>query len=96
MTSDQVQRIYLDELGDPSQQSVRIGLMQLTIAPEETAAAQARGLIERAQREVSSTVAVDTIIEVITTIAVYKFTNLSIRDAQPAFVGEACVSERHG
>lgn len=82
LNSDQVQRIYLDELGDPRQQPVGIGLMQLTIAPEETAADQARGLIERAQREVSSTVAKDTIIEVITTIAVYKFTNLSREEVE--------------
>lgn len=86
LNSEQVQRIYLDELGDPTQQPVGIGLMQLTIAPEETAADQARGLIERAQREVSSTVARDTIIEVITTIAVYKFTNLS-REEVEAMLG---------
>ena len=42
LNSDQVQRIYLDELGDPNTLPIGINLMQLTLAPDETMAEQAR------------------------------------------------------
>ena len=40
-----MQQIYLDELGPPNQQPIGINLMQLTIAPDEAMAQQARLLI---------------------------------------------------
>jgi predicted transposase/invertase (TIGR01784 family) len=86
LNGNQIQRVYLDELGDPSQQSVGISLMQLTIAPEESAVEQARGLLERVRGEEGETLARDAIIEVITTIAVYKFTNFS-REEVEAMLG---------
>lgn len=55
LNSDQVQRIYLDELGAPHQQSVGINLMQLTIASDQAIAEQARLLIERVQFEETGT-----------------------------------------
>jgi len=47
LNSNQVQRIYLDELG--TNMPIGINLMQLTIASDETMALQARLLIERVQ-----------------------------------------------
>jgi predicted transposase/invertase (TIGR01784 family) len=47
LNSNQVQRIYLDELGTPNTLPVAINLMQLTIASEKAMAEQARLLIER-------------------------------------------------
>ncbi|MDX2240611.1 MAG: Rpn family recombination-promoting nuclease/putative transposase [Leptolyngbyaceae cyanobacterium bins.302] len=82
LNGSQVQRIYLNELGDPNQQPIGISLMQLTIAPEATAADQARGLIERVQQEAIGTLSRNEIIDIITTIAVYKFTNLSREDVE--------------
>lgn len=73
LNSDQVQRIYLDELGTPNQQPIGINLMQLTIASEKAMAEQARLLIERVQLEETGTLAKNEIIDIITTIAVYKF-----------------------
>jgi predicted transposase/invertase (TIGR01784 family) len=78
----QVQRIYLDELGDPSQQPIGIGLMQLTIAPESRMAGQAKQLMERIEEEGTEGLARKEIIDVITTIAVYKFTNLSREEVE--------------
>lgn len=55
LNSDQVQRIYFDELGTPNQQSIGINLMQLTIASENAMptavnyAQQAKQLIKRVQ-----------------------------------------------
>ncbi|MBD2607418.1 Rpn family recombination-promoting nuclease/putative transposase [Scytonema hofmannii FACHB-248] len=86
LNSDQVQRIYLDELGDPNTLPIGINLMQLTIAPDEVMAEQARLLIERVQFEETGTLAKNEIIEVITTIAVYKFSSLS-REEVEAMLG---------
>lgn len=60
--------------------------MQLTIMPESQMAAQARQLIERVQDEESSLLPRRDIIEVLTTIAVYKFVDLS-REEVEAMLG---------
>ena len=86
LNGNQVQRVYLDELGDPNEQSVGISLMQLTIAPEESAVEQSRVLLERVRGQEGETLGRDAIIEVITTIAVYKFTNFS-REEVEAMLG---------
>jgi predicted transposase/invertase (TIGR01784 family) len=86
LASAQVQRIYLDELTSSDQQPVGIRLMQLTIAPEADAIAQARELIERVQQESTASLPKDEIIDIITTIAVYKFANLS-REEVEAMLG---------
>lgn len=82
LNSPQVQRIYLDELGDPNQQPVGVSLMQLTIAPEAQTAAQARQLIERAKQEDPGILGRDEIIEVVAAIAVYKLTDRSREEVE--------------
>jgi predicted transposase/invertase (TIGR01784 family) len=69
---DQIRRVYLDELGDVQQQPLELGLMLLTIKEGTEAIETARFLLEQAQEQ--SEIA---IIDLITTIIVYKFTNLS-------------------
>jgi predicted transposase/invertase (TIGR01784 family) len=86
LNGDQVQRIYLDELGDPNQQPVGVSLLQLTIAPEAKTADQARQLLKRVEQEETDFLAKNEIIEVITTIAVYKFSDLS-REEVEAMLG---------
>ncbi|GAB1538518.1 hypothetical protein NUACC21_11800 [Scytonema sp. NUACC21] len=56
--------------------------MQLTIASDEAMAEQARLLIERVQFEETGTLAKDEIIDIITTIAVYKFSSLSREEVE--------------
>jgi predicted transposase YdaD len=58
------------------------GLMQLTIAPESRMAGQAKQLMERIEEEGTRGFARKEIIDVITTIAVYKFTNLSREEVE--------------
>jgi predicted transposase/invertase (TIGR01784 family) len=84
LNSDQVQRIYLDELG--SNMPIGINLMQLTIASEKAMAEQARLLIERVQLEETGRLPKNEIIDIITTIVVYKFSNLS-REEVEAMLG---------
>jgi predicted transposase/invertase (TIGR01784 family) len=86
LNGPQVQRIYLDELGDPSEQPIGIRLMQLTITPEEQAPEQARELIRQANQEDTGSLSKKEIIDMICTIAVYKFSKLS-RDEVEAMLG---------
>jgi predicted transposase/invertase (TIGR01784 family) len=60
--------------------------MQLTIASETQMVEQAKRLIERVEQEQITVLAKQEIIDVITTIAVYKFANLS-REEVEAMLG---------
>jgi len=82
LNSDQVQRIYLDELGTPNTLPIGINLMQLTITSEKAMAEQARLLIKRVQLESTEALPKNEIIDIITTIAVYKFSSLSRKEVE--------------
>ncbi len=86
LNSDQVQRIYLDELGAINQQPIGINLMQLTLASGEVMTEQAKQLIERVQLESTDMLPKSEILDIITTIAVYKFSSLS-REEVEAMLG---------
>jgi predicted transposase/invertase (TIGR01784 family) len=86
LNSDQVQRIYLDELGTANTQPIGINLMQLTIASDATMPAQARQLIDRVQSESTDALPSNEIIDIITSIVVYKFSSLS-REEVEAMLG---------
>ena len=86
LNSDQVQRIYLDELGTPNTLPIGINLMQLTIASEKAMPEQAKQLIKRVQLESTDALPKNEIIDIITTIAVYKFSSLS-REEVEAMLG---------
>ncbi|MGV0026019.1 Rpn family recombination-promoting nuclease/putative transposase [Phormidesmis priestleyi] len=77
LTSDQMHRIYLNELGEVEELPLGVASMVLTIVDESVSAEKARMLIGRANQEVSSLPVRRSIIEMISTIMVYKFTNLS-------------------
>jgi predicted transposase/invertase (TIGR01784 family) len=73
LESGQVRRVYLDELGDLREQPLGLGLMLLTNVTSETEAVEgARFLLEQARQQSEQA-----IIDLITTIIVYKFSNLS-------------------
>ncbi|PZD73542.1 hypothetical protein C1752_02056 [Acaryochloris thomasi RCC1774] len=82
LDSPQVQRFYLDELGALDQKNAGVSLMQLTIAPEAQLAEQAKQLIQQVKQEDTGILAKKEIIDVITTIAVYKFANLSREEVE--------------
>jgi predicted transposase/invertase (TIGR01784 family) len=86
LNGTQVQRIYLDELSDPSEQPIGIRLMQLTIMSPEQAPEQARELIRQANEEDTGFLSKKEIIDMVCTIAVYKFSKLS-RDEVAAMLG---------
>jgi predicted transposase YdaD len=69
--------VYLNELGAIEDLPLGVAAMVLTIVEESDAAEKARLLIDRANCEVSSLTARQGIIEMVSTIVTYKFTNLS-------------------
>jgi predicted transposase/invertase (TIGR01784 family) len=68
LESDQVKRIYLDELGDLRQQSLGLGLMLLTNVTSETKAVEgARFLLEQARQQSEQV-----IIDLVTMLYIFK------------------------
>ncbi len=81
LNSPQVHRIYLDELGDIRQLPVWVALMVLTTIEDEQAVEQAKYLLARNQQSEAQP-ANRAIMELITTIMVYKFEDKSQREVE--------------
>jgi predicted transposase/invertase (TIGR01784 family) len=79
LASGRIQRVYLDELGEIETLPIGLSLMVLTTLEGERATAEARSLIKRAEGSRD-------IIDLVSTIIVYKFSNLS-RDRVNAMLG---------
>lgn len=76
-----VHRVYLNELGEMAQLPLGVALMVLTTLQENQAAVEARNLLLRSQQELPTQMS-RAIMEMITTIMVYKFTNLSRQEVE--------------
>jgi predicted transposase/invertase (TIGR01784 family) len=76
LNGEQVHRVYLNELGDIRQLPVWVALMVLTTVEEEQAPEEARYLLNRTHQQASNPLS-QVIMEMITTIMVYKFEQLS-------------------
>ncbi|MDZ8079223.1 MAG: Rpn family recombination-promoting nuclease/putative transposase [Nostoc sp. DcaGUA01] len=81
LNSNQVHRVYLDELGDIRQLPIWVALMVLTTLDEQIAPQEAKYLLERSSVEQPETTN-SAIIELVTTIMVYKFEQLSQREVE--------------
>lgn len=77
LNGDQFHRIYLNELGDIRELPLELALMRLTIEPPKKAPESARYLLARSKTEVVDPQANRAIIEMLTTIMVYRFSTLS-------------------
>lgn len=82
LESTKVHRIYLDEIGNIQQLPLEMALMVLTTVDEVNAPEEGRHLLDRAKREAPTAVKSHAIIEMITTIMVYKFTQLSRKEVE--------------
>ncbi len=81
LNSSQVNRIYLDELGEIRQLPLWVALTVLTTLQEERTTEEARYLLARSQQEAPSPEN-RAIMELITTIMVYKFEGKSQREVE--------------
>jgi predicted transposase/invertase (TIGR01784 family) len=77
LNSEQVHRIYLDELGDVQSLPLTVAATVLTIADEAKAPESARFLLERAERENLTEQERSNLIDIVTSIMVYRFATLS-------------------
>ena len=77
LESAQVHRVFLDELGEIEQLSLGLALMVLTTLSETVAPQAARDLLAKTERESLPSQTRQDIIDMIGTIMVYKFTDLS-------------------
>jgi len=81
LNGGQVLRVYLDELGDIRQLPLWVAIMVLTTVEESQAPQEARYLLTRTREEVTES-ASRAIMEIITTIMVYKFEQLSRKEVE--------------
>jgi predicted transposase/invertase (TIGR01784 family) len=79
LNSDRTHRIFLNELGNIRDLPIWVALMVLTTMPESQAPAEARNLLQRNIVEQDANFA---IIEIITTIMVYKFDQLNQQEVE--------------
>jgi predicted transposase/invertase (TIGR01784 family) len=77
LNSDQVHRIYLDDFSGVPTESIGVGLMQLILADSVDAVTQAQTLLSKARTQDQTDSKITAIIELIETIVVYKFPQLS-------------------
>jgi predicted transposase/invertase (TIGR01784 family) len=77
LSSDQLHRIYLDELGDWRGLPLGVALMVLTTLKQRETPDAARYLLARSQQELTDPQVSRAIMEMVTTILVYKFNQLS-------------------
>jgi predicted transposase/invertase (TIGR01784 family) len=77
LNSDQVHRIYLEDLRDLHTESLGVGLMQLILADNNDAVTQVQALLSKTQSQVQTDPKIAAIMDIIETIVVYKFPKLS-------------------
>ncbi|NJR56152.1 MAG: Rpn family recombination-promoting nuclease/putative transposase [Acaryochloris sp. CRU_2_0] len=77
LNSDQVHRIYLEDLAAIPTDSLGVGLMQLIMADSVDTMTQAQALLSRTRTQDQTDSKIAAIIELVETIAVYKFPQLS-------------------
>ena len=72
-----VHKIYLDEIEQAAEQSIGIGIVQLVVESKKKTGSRARQLIAKAKQELPDASLQQQIVELIETIVLYKFPNLS-------------------
>lgn len=77
-----VRRMYLNELELEAEPSLGVSIVRLVVESEKSALNQAKGLIAKAQRDISDRITQRKILELIETIVVYKFPKKSRQELE--------------
>ena len=77
-----LQRIYLDRVSRAEQLNLGVGILKLVVEPENNAGELARNLITRTEQEVLNTQTQKQLQELIETIIIYKFPNLTYEEIE--------------
>ncbi|MBC1239033.1 Rpn family recombination-promoting nuclease/putative transposase [Nostoc sp. 2RC] len=83
--SQRIRVIYLDELGSTASLPIGIATIKLIIEDEDTAISTARELINRTQQAVDLQLPQKQLLELIETILVYKFPQMSQKEIEAMF-----------
>jgi len=84
--SSRLSRIYLDELTTVAEEgSLELGILQLIGVNSEVAPERARQLIQRTREELADTASQRQIVELVETVMIYKFPNLSRQEIEQMF-----------
>ncbi|MGK7897553.1 MAG: Rpn family recombination-promoting nuclease/putative transposase [Xenococcus sp. (in: cyanobacteria)] len=82
IAEERLQRIYLDEISKQEQFDIGIGILKLVVEPEKNAGELARNLISRSKQEVKNSTNQKQLEELIETIIIYKFPQLSYEEIE--------------
>jgi predicted transposase/invertase (TIGR01784 family) len=82
LSGGQLHRIYLDELGDAETLPLGLALMVLTTLSPKKMTKAAKVLLARSAQEVPNPIANHAIMDMISTIVVYKFTHLTRQEVE--------------
>ncbi len=85
LTSQRVRRIYLDELGEVSEQSIGVGIVRLVVETKKKAANLARELFNRANQEIVDEALRKEVLELIEIIILYKLPELTPKELEAMF-----------
>jgi predicted transposase/invertase (TIGR01784 family) len=75
-----LQRIYLDQIPESENSTIGTGILKLVVEAESSAGKLARNLIERTKQELKDSQNQKQLLELIETIVIYKFPQLSLRN----------------
>ena len=82
LESPQVQRVYLNQLGEATESSLGIGIVQLVVETPKKTPSQARHLLAKANQEVNNAALKLEIIQLIEMIVLYKFPQKSRQELE--------------
>ena len=85
LTSQRVRRIYLDELGEVSGQSIGIGIVKLVVETKKKATNLAKELFNRANQEIVDQSLKQRVMGLIETIILYKLPELTPKELEAMF-----------
>ncbi|WP_107670129.1 Rpn family recombination-promoting nuclease/putative transposase [Cyanothece sp. BG0011] len=80
-----ITRVYLDELGESTKNSLGIGMINLVVESEEKSVSKAKKLIEKAQNQLIDEGTKRQLIDLIESIIVYKFPQKSREEIEAMF-----------
>ncbi|MBD1901288.1 Rpn family recombination-promoting nuclease/putative transposase [Coleofasciculus sp. FACHB-712] len=85
LTSPRIRRIYLDELGEAADRSLGVGVVKLVVETKKKAADLARQLLNKASQEIADEGVRRQLIELIETIVLYKFPQMTRQEMEAMF-----------
>jgi predicted transposase/invertase (TIGR01784 family) len=85
LESDQVTRLYLNELGDVAEQSLGVGMIKLVVETKKQTPELVRRLVEKARQELTDEIIQREVLDLIETIVLYKLPKISRQELARMF-----------